>query len=72
MADKEYIYTEELLDKVGSVYDLVILASKRGLELNEGSPRLIDTPSKKILTIALEEIRAGKISVKEKKKPDDR
>ncbi len=68
MKVKEYIYTEELLDKVGSVYKLVILASKRGLELNEGSPKLIETSSKRISTIALEEIRAGKISVKEEKK----
>jgi DNA-directed RNA polymerase subunit omega len=59
---------ESLLDKTGSVYKLVILASKRALELNEGSPKLVETSSKKVTTIALDEIRDGKISMKEKKK----
>lgn len=59
---------ENLLDKTGSVYKLVILASKRALELNEGSPKLTETNSKKVTTIALDEIRDGKISMKEKKK----
>ena len=59
---------ENLLDKTGSVYKLVILASKRALELNEGSPKLTETDSKKVTTIALDEIRDGKISIKEKKK----
>ncbi len=59
---------ENLLDKTGSVYKLVILASRRALELNEGSPKLVETESKKISAIALEEIRDGKISIKEKKK----
>jgi DNA-directed RNA polymerase subunit omega len=59
---------ENLLDKTSSVYKLVILASKRALELNEGSPKLVETNSKKVTTIALNEIRDGKISMKEKKK----
>lgn len=59
---------ENLLDKTGSVYKLVILASKRALELNEGSSKLTETNSKKVTTIALDEIRDGKISMKEKKK----
>ncbi len=59
---------ENLLDKTGSVYKLVILASKRALELNEGSPKLTETNSKKVTTIALDEIRDGKISMNEKKK----
>jgi DNA-directed RNA polymerase subunit omega len=59
---------ENLLPKTDSVYKLVILASKRALELNEGSPKLVETDSKKVTTIALDEIRDGKISIKEKKK----
>jgi len=59
---------ENLLDKTGSVYKLVILASKRALELNEGSPKLVESDSKKVSIIALEEIRDGKIIMKEKKK----
>lgn len=63
----KYLSTEELLDKTKSVYKLVILASKRALELNSGSPKLVDIDSKRIVTIALEEIRQGKVSIKEKK-----
>ncbi|MFA5336563.1 MAG: DNA-directed RNA polymerase subunit omega [Candidatus Omnitrophota bacterium] len=62
------ISTEDVLDKTGSIYKLVILASKRALELNEGSPKLVETDSRRISTIALEEIKAGKIVMKEKKK----
>ncbi len=68
MKGKMPVSTEELLDKTNSVYKLVILASKRALELNEGSPKLIESDSKKISTVALEEIKAGKIGIKEKKK----
>lgn len=68
MKGKTQITTEDVLDKTNSIYKLVILASKRALELNEGSPKLVETDSKKISTIALEEIRAGKIGMKEKKK----
>lgn len=68
MKGKTCISTEDLLDKTNSVYKLVILASKRALELNDGSPKLVETDSKKISTIALEEIKQGKIGMKEKKK----
>lgn len=68
MKGKTYISTEDLLDKTNSVYKLVILASKRALELNNGSPKLVETESKKVSTIALEEIKQGKIGMKEKKK----
>lgn len=59
-----YIPVEELLEKTDSMYKLVILASKRALELNEGSPKLVETDSKKVTTVALEEIRRGKVSIK--------
>lgn len=63
-----YIPVEELLDKTNSMYKLVILASKRALELNDGSPKLVETESRKVSTVALEEIRQGKISIKHKKR----
>jgi len=65
---KSFVSMEDLLDKTNSVYKLVILASKRALELNDGSPKLVETENKKISTIALEEIKCGKISMKEKNK----
>jgi DNA-directed RNA polymerase omega subunit len=66
---KPPVSIENLLDKTdGSIYKLVILASKRALELNEGSPRLVESESKKISAVALEEIKEGKICMKAKKK----
>jgi len=54
---------EQLLDKsLGSRYKLVIMASKRGLEIAEGQPKLIECSSAiKPSTIALLEIAAGKL-----------
>lgn len=60
-----YVPMEDLLEKVGSRYKLVVLASRRAMELNEGKPRLVDiSPKAKISTIALEEIRKGKVNYK--------
>ena len=58
-----YLPLEELLPKAdGSIYKLVRMATNRALELSEGKPRLIESPSSdKITTIALEEIAQGKI-----------
>ena len=67
---------DALLEKVDSKYALVILAARRARQINnyyrnreEGSiddipPPLVDTRSRNILTIALEEIAAGKITYK--------
>ena len=57
---------EKLLDKsMGSIYKLVILASKRALEIAEGQPKLVaDDASIKPSTVALHEIAAGKIEAK--------
>ena len=58
---------EDLLPKAeNSIYKLVRLASCRATELAEGKPKLIDNPSSdKVATIALEEIVAGKVVLKE-------
>ena len=57
---------ENLLDKsMGSIYKLVILASKRALEIAEGQPKLVaDDASIKPSTVALHEIAAGKIEAR--------
>lgn len=59
---------EELLDKTGSLYKLVNLASMRALQLNEGAPKLVDDVegTEKLSSIALREILAGKIVYKVK------
>jgi len=61
-----YVALENLLDKSeGSIYKLVILASKRALEIAEGQPKLVVTnPSMKPSTVALHEIAEGKVKAK--------
>ena len=65
---------DALLEKVDSKYALVTIAAKRARQINnyyrnrdEGSiddipPPMMDTRSRNILTVALEEIAAGRIS----------
>lgn len=60
---------EQLLDKTGSVYKLVVLASKRAAELNAGAGKLVEaSPHIKYSTVALEEIRQGKVKIKKETK----
>ena len=59
---------EELLDKVGSIYKLVILAARRAIELSDGAQKLVQTKLTKPTMVALEEIRQGKVSYKIKEK----
>ena len=58
---------EKLLPRSGnSIYKLIRMASSRAMELADGKPRLIEHPSSiKTATIALEEIMAGKVELKE-------
>ncbi len=58
-----YVPLERLLDKSnGSVYKLVILASKRALEIAEGQPKLVEANSTtKPSTLALYEIAENKV-----------
>lgn len=50
-----------VLEKGDSRYTLVMLAAKRARQIVEGSEPLIDTNSKKAVTIAIEEIIDGKV-----------
>jgi DNA-directed RNA polymerase subunit omega len=50
------------LETWGSKYALVTLAAKRAKQIKSGAPPLIDTDSRNPLTIALEEIAAGRIT----------
>jgi len=58
-----YVPLEQLLDKSdNSIYKLVILASKRALEIAEGQPKLVVVDvAIKPSTVALFEIAAGKV-----------
>ena len=60
-----YVPIQPLLEKVGNIYQLVLLASQRVMELTNGAPKLVDASQKtKASTVALDEIRQGKISLK--------
>lgn len=50
---------DEMEDRFGNRYDLVMIAAKRAKEIQQGSAPLIRTNSSNPLTIALEEIEAG-------------
>jgi DNA-directed RNA polymerase omega subunit len=53
---------EDLIKQTGSIFKLVVLASKRTAELNEGyKPKIEEIGNKKLAAIALSEIAQGKI-----------
>lgn len=52
---------EALLGRVENKYALVIVAAKRARQLKEGALPLVDVDSGSPVTVALEEIAAGKI-----------
>ena len=57
-----YPSADTIEDRVKSRYSLVVLSAKRAKQIKEGAPILIDTDSTNPLTIALEEIAAGKVT----------
>lgn len=59
-----YPSADELERKVGSKYSLVIAVAKRAKQLREGAPKLVESKSSNPITIALEEIAAGKIELR--------
>jgi DNA-directed RNA polymerase omega subunit len=59
-----YVPIQDLLAKTGSIYKLAVLASKRALELNAGAPRLVESDTEKVSSIALEEIAQDKVKLK--------
>ena len=59
------ITVEDCLEKVKNQYDLVLLAKERTVQLNAGSPLLVEEDNDKRTIISLREIGDGKIDVKE-------
>ena len=59
------ITVEDCLEKIDNQYDLVLLAKERTVQLNAGSPMLVDENNDKRTIISLREIGDGKISVKD-------
>ena len=59
------ITVEDCLEKVENQYDLVLLAKERTVQLNAGSPMLVEEDNDKRTIISLREIGDGKIEVKD-------
>ena len=58
---------DKLLDKTHSIYKLVIIASRRTIELSDGAQKLVDSPvDTKPANVAMREIMEDKISYKVK------
>lgn len=54
---------EELVDRVGSRFTVVVAAAKRAKQLKDGAPPLVSLPTRNALTIALHEIATGLIQI---------
>lgn len=54
----------DLLEKVGDRYSLVVVASKRAREIIDGDEPLVDIPSTKPVTIAVNEVNQEKLEFK--------
>ena len=61
------ITVEDCLKKVGSRFELVILAARRAKMIMKGAKPLVDTDNRSIVT-ALREVAAGKVKFK---RPED-
>ncbi len=60
---------DELMNHCQSMYKLVVIASKRAKALSEGAPRFVEVDAKKVTSVALEEIRQGKVFFREEEEP---
>ncbi len=52
---------DELVNMVDSKYTLVIVSAKRARQLVDGAEVLVDTDSRKSVSIALQEIKESKV-----------
>ena len=59
------VTVEDCLEKVDNQYDLVLLAKERTVQLNAGSPMLVEEDNDKRTIISLREIGDGKINVED-------
>jgi DNA-directed RNA polymerase omega subunit len=58
---------QQLYNRTGSAYKLVILAARRAIDLSEGAARLIEAaPDEKVTNVAIHEILQGRITYKTK------
>jgi DNA-directed RNA polymerase subunit omega len=60
------ITIEDCLKKVPNRFQLVHMAAKRVRQIREGSEYLVNSPKNEDIVVALREIAAGKVHVREK------
>ena len=60
--ERPRVTLDELLTKVDSKYTLVVLAARRARQLVDGAEPVIEPTASKPVTVALEELAAGKLS----------
>ncbi|MBI4970623.1 MAG: DNA-directed RNA polymerase subunit omega [Candidatus Omnitrophica bacterium] len=58
-----YVPLEKMIENCPSLFKLVLGAAERANEINSGAEPLVKSSSKKVTTIAMEEIVAGKVKV---------
>ncbi|MDH3565774.1 MAG: DNA-directed RNA polymerase subunit omega [Desulfobacteraceae bacterium] len=61
------ITIEDCLKRVKNRFLLVNMASKRVRQIREGSEYLVSSPKNEDIVVALREVAAGKITIREKK-----
>ena len=59
------ITIEDCLDKVDNRFQLVHMAAKRVRQIREGSEYLVSSPKNEDIVVALREVAAGKVVIKE-------
>ena len=59
------ITIEDCLDKVENRFQLVHMAAKRVRQIREGSEYLVSSPKNEDIVVALREVAAGKVVVKD-------
>ena len=59
------ITIEDCLDKVENRFQLVHMAAKRVRQIREGSEYLVSSPKNEDIVVALREVAAGKVVIKE-------
>ncbi len=59
------ITIEDCLDKVENRFELVHMAAKRVRQIREGSEYLVSSPKNEDIVVALREIAAGKVVIKD-------
>jgi DNA-directed RNA polymerase subunit omega len=59
------ITIEDCLKKVPNRFQLVHMAAKRVRQIREGSEYLVNSPKNEDIVVALREIAAGKVTVKQ-------